>query len=61
MECLIQDYGTSELRGGWVEVVYNDDKEMRISQNEMQEMLANRVSGLSRLLKIYHARDLCHP
>jgi hypothetical protein len=47
MECTIQDYGTSELRGDWVEVVYDDEREMRISQGEMDEILANRISSLS--------------
>jgi hypothetical protein len=44
MECTIQGNGTSELRGDWVEVLYDDEREMRISQKEMSEMLANRIS-----------------
>jgi len=43
MECTIQDYGTSELRGDWVEVVYNN-RELRISPGEVNDMLANRVA-----------------
>lgn len=41
--CTIQDYGTSELRGDWFEVVYDDERELRISRGEMDEMLALRV------------------
>jgi hypothetical protein len=44
MKCTILDYGTSELRGDWVEVDYNDTMEMRISAEEMKDMLANRVA-----------------
>jgi hypothetical protein len=43
MACTIQDCGTSRLRGDWVEVVYNETTEMRISPEEMKEILANRV------------------
>ena len=42
-ECYVQDYGTSELRGDWVEVVYDDERELRISAAEMDEILANRI------------------
>jgi hypothetical protein len=47
MECTVQDYGTSQLRGDWVEVVYNDTRDselLRISLGEMKEILANRVA-----------------
>src|ERR1700729_1437257 len=40
-QCTVQDYGTSQLRGDWVEVVYNDATELRISPEEMKDMLAN--------------------
>lgn len=42
-KCTIQDYGTSQLKGDWVEVVYNDMTESRISQKEMEGILANRI------------------
>ena len=42
-KCTIQDYGTSQLQGDWVEVIYDDMTESRISQEEMNEMLANRI------------------
>jgi hypothetical protein len=42
-ECSIQDCGTSQLRGDWVEVMYNDGRELQIPLKEMNEILANRV------------------
>jgi hypothetical protein len=44
MKCTVQDYGTSQLRGDWVEVISNDTTELRISPEEMKDMLANRVA-----------------
>jgi len=43
MDCTIQDYGWSKLQDEWVEVTYNGTTEMRISPEEMGEILANRV------------------
>jgi hypothetical protein len=43
MKCTILDYGTSELRGDWVEVDYDDRMDLRISPGEFEDMLANRV------------------
>ena len=42
MECTVQDCGTSKLRGDWFEVVFGD-KEMRITTEEMKEMLSSRI------------------
>ena len=39
-KCIVQDFGTSHVRGDWVEVVYDDGRELRMSK---KEMLANRV------------------
>src|SRR6266852_5234155 len=39
-DCTIQDCGTSHLRGDWIEVVYDDGRELRISP---EEMLARKV------------------
>ena len=43
VECRIQDHGTSQLRGDWVEVMYSDGQELQIPLKEMNEILANRV------------------
>jgi hypothetical protein len=43
MECTVKDYGTSQLQGDWVDVVYGDARESRISREEMYEILENRV------------------
>ena len=43
IECTIQDYGTSQLRGNWYEVVYGEAEERRITAQEMKEMLDNLV------------------
>lgn len=49
-ECMICDYGTSELRGDWIEITYDDNdddddspREWRIAPWEMDEILANRI------------------
>ena len=42
MECTVQDCGTSKLRGDWFEVVFGDE-EVRITSEEMKEMLSSRI------------------
>ena len=42
MECTVQGYGTSKLRGDWFEVVFGDE-EVRITAEEMKEILASRI------------------
>ena len=43
MECTVKDYGTSHLQGDWVDVVYGDVRESRISREEMYDILVNRL------------------
>jgi hypothetical protein len=41
-ECTIQDFGTSKLRGDWFEVVFGDE-EVRVTTEEMKEILSSRT------------------
>lgn len=43
MECTIKDYGTSQLQRDWVDVVYGDARESRISREKMFVILASRA------------------
>lgn len=45
VECTVYDYGTSYLRGDWVEVAYEleDDRGMHIPMEEMNDILSSRI------------------
>jgi hypothetical protein len=43
MECTIDDFGTSHLKGDWFLVTYDDDTAFEITASDMNDILKNRV------------------
>ena len=40
VQCTVQDYGTSKLKGNWFEVLYDDeDEEVNVTEREMRGVL----------------------